>query len=226
MRKSSYLRLYVECELNAGLCFIFIFLPPPKSFHLQYMQKKKNSIWIIKIPATSVDKVTMIDQMHHWFISVRGSVNVTDTINLTSWKSDYFPLPSNSRFVSFPFSLSTDNVFWLDGWLFLSLKGRISTDRTVEQIQNARHLKICSSKQLKMNRLVVTRLRHWNITLAFTLPPFSLSQCCWETCCYRKETPPVKPFLVALVLICSLLLQPSLLTRGGQGWSPMITLDH
>lgn len=71
---------------------------------------------------------------------------------------------------------------WLAGWLFLSLKGRKLTDRTVKQIKkNPRHLKTCSSKQLKMSRLAITLLRNQNITLALTLPPFLHS---WlKTCC-------------------------------------------
>lgn len=44
---------------------------------------------MIKIPATSVDKVKIIGQMHHWFISVSSSANITESTcsskNLTTF---------------------------------------------------------------------------------------------------------------------------------------------
>lgn len=127
--KTSYLVLwfYVQCDLNVGLCFKFIFLPSLEPFHLHYAQKN-NSIWMIKIPATSVDKVKIIGQMHHWFISVSNSANVTQSTcsskNLTTF---LFQL-THILFNLLALSLSPVNFLWPVGWLFLSLKATKFTD--------------------------------------------------------------------------------------------------
>lgn len=154
-----------KCLLLLHICIsapFWIFSPAVHTQKKMHMDDKS--------PSISVAKVTIISQRHRQLISVGGRWQRL-SIGLSK-KPDYFLLPSNSRFVSFALCLSTVNVFWMVGWLFLALKGRKFTDRMVQQIQkNARHLKSCSSKQLKMNRLVITLLRHQNITLKrFDLP--------------------------------------------------------